>query len=462
MLNMFYHNRIAIALILCLAIITIGTSGYMLIENYTLLEGLYMSVITITTVGFGEVKPLSWPGRGFTIVLILIGFGTLAFAGHALVESLLEKVQGSKSEIKKMKKQISLLKSHYIICGFGRVGVAAAEQLKKAGSDFVIIERNSIHLQDIREKGYCCIEGDATHEHVLLEAGIKSSRGLLALLNSDPDNLFIVLTARELNPTLQIIARAEEASSEKKIVQAGADRVISLFANAGKQIADDVLTAAGKQTQLSQSSNGTAAVPEWIKVQDQLAMLGETISDASKKMGREIIGLRRNGQDFIFPDRKINLESTDMLLVMDGRKDETNLWDNHQPKPQKLVIIDDNPVVLRLYTRLFQKAGFHPLTAADGGEGLDLIIREKPVAAIIDFMLPAMSGIEICEHVRKNEECREIKLILFTADNQPETRKHALDSGADAVVLKSPEASEVIETVIQALSGIEKQARCVL
>ncbi len=449
---MFYNNRIVIALILCLAIIAIGTSGYMLIEGYTLLEGLYMSIITITTVGFGEVKPLSGVGRGFTIFLILIGFGSLAFAGHALVESLLERVQEGRSEIKKMKKHISLLKSHYIICGFGRVGAAATEHLKTAGSDFVIIETNPTQLQEVRGKGYCYVEGDATHENVLLEAGVKSARGLLALLNSDPDNLFIVLTTRELNPTLHIIARAEEASSEKKILQAGADSVISPFATAGKQIADDILAATGKQTELSTSFSGTNAVPQWIKVQDELSVLGETISEVSGKMGREVVGLRRNGHDFIFPDLKTKLESTDMLLVIDERQDEKNQLEN-QLEPQKLVIIDDNPVILRLYTRLFQKAGFYPMTAADGREGLDLIIREKPVAAVIDFMLPVMTGIEICQGVRKNEDCQGIKLILFTADNQPETRKNALNAGADAVVLKSPEASEVIETVIQALKG---------
>ena len=450
---MFYNNRIVIALILCLAIIAIGTSGYMLIEGYTLFEGLYMSIITITTVGFGEVKPLSGVGRGFTIFLILIGFGSLAFAGHALVESLLERVQEGRSEIKKMKKHISLLKSHYIISGFGRVGAAATEHLKTAGSDFVIIETNPTQLQEVRGKGYCYVEGDATHENVLLEAGVKSARGLLALLNSDPDNLFIVLTTRELNPTLHIIARAEEASSEKKILQAGADSVISPFATAGKQIADDILAATGKQTELSKSSIGTNAAPQWIKVQDKLSVLGETISEVSGKMGREVVGLRRNGRDFIFPDLETKLESTDMLLVIDERQDEKNQLENHQLKPQKLVIIDDNPVILRLYTRLFQKAGFHPMTAADGREGLDLIIREKPVAAVIDFMLPVMSGIEICQGVRENEDCQGIKLILFTADKQPETRKSALNAGADAVVIKSPEASEVIETVVQILKG---------
>lgn len=122
------NKRIVVSLLLCLGIIATGTTGYVLIEDYTVLEAVYMSVITITTVGFGEVKPLSEAGREFTTFIILIGFGSLAFAGHALVESLLEKVWSGKSEIRKMKKKISRCRSHYIICGFGRVGAAAADR----------------------------------------------------------------------------------------------------------------------------------------------------------------------------------------------------------------------------------------------------------------------------------------------------------------------------------------------
>ena len=174
-----------------------------------------MSVITLTTVGFGEVKPLPVAGRGFTTFYILLGFGSLAIAGRAIAESLIENVFSGQSEIKKMKKKISLLKSHFIICGFGRVGAASAEYFIKDGADFVVIENDPEQCHVIREKDYIFLEGDATSEAILLEAGIKSAKGLIALLNSDPKNLFIVLSARELNPTLQIISRVEDASSEK-------------------------------------------------------------------------------------------------------------------------------------------------------------------------------------------------------------------------------------------------------
>jgi len=409
-----------------------------------------MSVITLTTVGFGEVKPLSGAGRGFTTFYILFGFGSLALAGHAIAESLLEKVFSGRSGLKKMRKKISVLKSHYIICGYGRVGAAASEYFKKAGIDFVTIEANPEHCQIINEKGCLYIEGDATCESLLLEAGIKSAKGLLALLNSDPDNLFIVLSARELNPTLHIIARAGEPSSGKKIMRAGADSVVSPFSTAGRQIAGDILAATGKKENSSAQPTRTEVLPKWISVQEDSGITGETIGVVSDKTKRQVIGLRKNNKDSIFPDPSIKLESGDKLLVLDEmqKKSDQSIRRSGQ---KKIVIVDDNPVILRLYTRLFQKAGFHPISATNGREGVDTIIREKPAAAVIDFMLPVLSGIEVCRQVRTSKDNLKTKLILFTADSDEKIHKRAVDAGTDAVVVKSSEASEVIETVVRML-----------
>ena len=439
-------RRIIIALLLCLGIISIGTSGYIIIEDYTLLEAFYMSVITLATVGFSEVKPLSAVGRGFTTILIIVGFICLAFVGRAVVESLLETVWSGKSGLKKMKKRISQLKEHYIICGFGRVGASSAEYFKKNGVGFTIIENDPEHCLEISKKEYLYIKGDATRENTLLESGIKSAKGLLALLNSDPDNLFIVLSARELNPTLHIIARADDASSEKKIFRAGADSVISPFATAGKQIAGDILTATGKEISATGIQDLPVVTPKWLTISDSFDMSGETVGTAADKMDCRIIGVRRKGRDFLLPSHDELLQMSDMLFVIEDEK-HNGRFSAHQP--HKIVIVDDNQVILRLYTRLFQKAGFHPITETNGHDGLNTIIREKPAAAVIDFMLPFLSGIEVCRQVRRINSCKATKLILFTADNQPKTRKQALEAGADEVVIKSPDASEVIETVIR-------------
>ncbi|MBW1820163.1 MAG: NAD-binding protein [Deltaproteobacteria bacterium] len=447
---MHSNRRVILAFILITGAIAVGTSGYMIIEDYTFFEGFYMSVITLTTVGFGEVKPLSDAGRGFTTFYILLGFGSLAVAGHAIAESLLEKVFSGKSGLKKMRKKISALKSHYIICGYGRVGAAASEYFEKAGIDFVTIEANPEHCRIINGKGSLYIEGDATRESLLLEAGIKSAKGLLALLNSDPDNLFIVLSARELNPTLHIIARAGEPSSGKKIMRAGADSVVSPFSTAGKQIAGDILAATGKKENSATQTMTTEVLPKWISVQGDSGITGETIGTVSEKSEHQVIGLRKNNQDSIFPDPSIKLESGDKLLVLDKMQKKPDHSIRRSGR-KKIVIVDDNPVILRLYKRLFQKAGFHPITATNGREGVDIITREKPAAAVIDFMLPVLSGIEVCRQIRAAKDSRKTKLILFTADSDEETHKRAVDAGTDAVVVKSSEASEVIETVVRML-----------
>lgn len=450
-LSFFHFNKLTLALSLCLSSLLGGTAGYMLIEGYPPLDAFYMAVITISTVGFGEINPLSDAGRIFTTFLILTGIATLGFAGHAVVESLLEKVWSGHSEIKKMKKKIDQLSSHYIICGFGRVGDVAALQLHKSGVDFLIVEFSPEQCQDIKDHGWLFIEGDATREQVLLDAGIKRASGLLALLDSDPKNLFIALTARELNPTLHIISRSEDKTTERKILRAGADSVISPHATAGKQIADDLMAATGHTAFLQQESGKICAIPQWISVQEGSSMQSRSLADISEEMGCEILGLRRHDKDYLQPDPGIILETDDVLLVFEEAIEQEPDLVAKPIEPRKIVIVDDNPVIVHLYSRLFQKAGFNPLCANNGHEGLDLILKEQPEAAIVDLKLPGYSGIEICRNVRATEIGKNIRLILFTADEELKTREEAIASGADDVVIKSPEASEVIEKVIQLL-----------
>ncbi|MFQ5640075.1 MAG: NAD-binding protein [bacterium] len=435
-----------------------GTAGYVFLEDYTVPEGFYMTIITVTTVGFGEVKPLSSTGRIFTSFLILLGFSSLAFVGHAVVEALLDNMLNTNSEKKKMKTKIAQLTSHYIICGFGRVGIASAEHFRKTGVDFVVIESDSERCQALHGKKFLHIDGDATNEEVLEEARIKFANGLLVILSSDPDNLYITLTARELNPTLHIIARAEGLASEKKLLRAGADSVISPFSTAGRQIASNMLTATGVGLPLEIPHNSMKAVPKWIDIQEGSSMVEQTIQTVSKEMGREIFGLRRGNQDFITPDFNQQLQIGDSLLVIDEGDDGENDLTKKPVQQHKVVIVDDNPIVLTLYSRLLRRAGFIPLTAENGREAFDLIMKEKPEAAVIDFMLPVLSGIDVCKRVRSVESFHNTKLILFTSDEQPETRERALRAGADEVVLKSPEASELIQTVIRVLHQDQKES----
>ena len=432
---------------LCTAVLVAGTFGFIAIEGYSVIDGLYMSAITVSTVGFGEVKPLTPAGRLFTTGLILCSFTTLAFAGHTIGQSLLENVWSGQTERKKMKKQIASLRDHYIVCGYGRVGAAAVQQFESQSADFVVIESDENQLGRLKDKGYLHINGDATHEGVLEDAGIKSARGLLSLLNDDPDNLFVVLSAREMNPTLNIISRSNEASSGFKIMRAGADDVVSPFDSAGKQIAADILRITGRMKPSHGVARGESLLPKWITVEEGSSMMHQTIHDLSREMQRAVIGLRRDGCDCLMPDDRIQLLSGDQIMVLDEGNDvKESALPGHE-KGRKLVIIDDNPVIVKLYTRLFQKAGFAPIAATNGQDGLALILKTQPQIAVIDYDLPTMSGIEVCRNVRLRMKDSGIKLIMFTADSSPETRESALEAGADAVVVKSSEASEIIHTV---------------
>ncbi len=445
-------QRIHISLLMGFTVIIAGTSGYVLLEGYSVGDALYMTVITITTVGYGEIRPLSEVGRGFTIILIFAGFGAIAFAAQTVIEDLMEKVLTNTSRERSMKKLISKLNSHHIICGYGRVGSAAAERFHKAGSPFVLIEKNPEMCKAAQEKGYLVIAGDSTSDETLVTAGIKKAQGLLASLPSDPDNLFIVLTAREFNPTLHIIARSDDPSSEKKLLRGGADKVISPFVAAGKEIADNLLETSGSDGALDDAAEPLTKALQWIDVSAGSTMIGESVGKVSKDMRCEVIGLRSNGKDVLSPEAEARLKSGDSILVIKGFAGIANSEECTGAEHKKVVIVDDNPVTLRLYSRLLQRAGFIPITAVNGLEAVDVIIREKPEAAVIDFMLPVLSGIEVCKEVRGVDTCSDVKLILFTGDDQPETQRRAMEAGADYFVLKTPESSELIETVIKAIS----------
>lgn len=443
---MGHRKKIIFGMLITLGFLAIGTMGYALLEDYSLLDAFYMTVITISTVGFGEIHTLSEGGRIFTIFLILFGFGSIGFLAHAFMEAIVEQSTSKTLGIKTMKKRIRQLKEHVIICGFGRVGAVAADHFDSAGSDFVVIESSKEQLRLIQESNYHYLEGDATREETLLAAGIKRATALLALLGSDPENLFTVLTARDLNPTLHIIARTEVATSESRMLRAGADSIISPYASAGRSVAEKVLATLQKQPDEAMSNIAHEKEPHWIQVTEQSDLAGHVVETANSFISGKILGIRRGGTDILMPHHEEKIQLGDELLI-------THVCKAGGPAAtcvrqlKKIVLIDDNPAILRLYTRLFQKAGFHVLTATNGDAGYALILSEKPDAAVIDFDLPDMSGIEVCRRLRSNSALDVMKIFLFTANVEEDTRETAMHAGVDTVVIKSPDAAEIVNTV---------------
>ncbi len=219
-------RKLYYAVSLFAVIVLTGTLGYVIIEHYTLLEAVYMTVITLSTVGFGEVKPLSDAGRVFTILLIFFNLGAFAYL-IALVSSYFLDGEFSKEyKLYNMKRKIAELQGHVIICGFGRNGREAARIFSESGKDFVVIETTGSKREELPFEVPFYLNDDATRDETLKEAGIEKASAIISTLPEDADNVFVVLTARELNPKLKIVSRASTDSSVRKLKTAGADNVI--------------------------------------------------------------------------------------------------------------------------------------------------------------------------------------------------------------------------------------------
>ena len=231
-------RKIGVLLVLVMAI---GTAGYHYIEGWPWFDGFYMVVTTLTTIGYQEVHPLSHAGRIFNVFVILAGVSLLLLGVGLLSQALLEFELQSFFGRRRMEREIGRLNGHYIICGMGRVGRSVARELARKPVPFVIIDNSEAKRQRFASENWLVLAGDATLELTLREAQIERAQGLIAATTTDATNLYIVLTARGLNPNLKIIARASEDAAEKHLLTAGADSVVSPYSFAGQRIAQSLL-----------------------------------------------------------------------------------------------------------------------------------------------------------------------------------------------------------------------------
>jgi voltage-gated potassium channel len=233
--------RFLVAFSLLTLLILIGTLGYALIEGWSIRESLYMTFITITTVGFGEVKPLSAAGQQFTIAFLVLSIGTVGYSVGVLITYVFEGQILHAMRERRMKRTVRHLKDHFIIVGGGDVGREAAYEFRSSKKRFVIVDRDPSQSGLSRDESIPFVQGDAINDEVLLEAGIERASGLVSALPDDEDNVFVVLTARQLNPRLLIVSQVAEERSIRKLIKAGANRVISPKKIAGQRMAAMVL-----------------------------------------------------------------------------------------------------------------------------------------------------------------------------------------------------------------------------
>ena len=316
-------KRIILALFLLALVIEAGIFGYMWIEGWDILDSLYMTIITIASVGYGEVNPLSPHGRIFTIFLIIFGMGVLLFGISTFTAFL---VEGELSEIlrrRKMEKSISGLKEHYIVCGIGTVGRHVIDELHKTGRPFVAIDANEELCRQLAEKGMLFVKGDATSSSVLKSANAANAKGVFCSLHTDAENLLLILTAKGINPSLKIVSKAEEDESEDKMKRAGADGVVLPKFICGLRMASAMIRpeAVTFLDKMLKGQDETYRVED-INVTADSVFGGKTLkaSGLLDKRGVSVVAVKK-GEKYVFnPGENEMLEAGDVLILIGETK----------------------------------------------------------------------------------------------------------------------------------------------
>lgn len=229
--------RLRLLGLVAIAILGLGTLGFTTIEDASILDAFYFTLITLTTVGFGEIIPLDPAGRLLTVGVIVAGVTLVGTMVAVLAQLIQEGGVGERGRQRRMQKQIDDLSGHYIVCGYGRVGRAVCYQLVEERADFVVVDRGEWDDEDVRREGFPFEIGDATQESVLRAAGVERAKGLVCALPDDPDNVFIALAARSINDNITIVARLSDSSAAPRLVQAGVNRIVSPYETSGRHMA---------------------------------------------------------------------------------------------------------------------------------------------------------------------------------------------------------------------------------
>ncbi len=317
-----------VALFLLGTLLAIGTAGYMILEGWGLLDSFFMVLTTVTTVGFGEVHPLTPAGRVFTCALVIAGVGVGTYSFYSIGRSIVEGELRRQRSLKKMQKEISSYHDHTIVCGFGRLARIVVRELVAARKSVVVIEHNPERVPEIEHIGAPYVIGSAYEDEVLKLANIGAAKNLLALLPRDADNVYITLCARDLNPSLHIVARTEEDRGEKKLRRAGADQVLAPYRVSGTRAAQRLIRPnVSDFLEVTSGKDGAQLVLEEVEVPVDSPLAGQSLekSGLRGKTGAIIAAIiGDDGQMTFNPDGKSVVQPGTTLIVL-GKPGSVNV-----------------------------------------------------------------------------------------------------------------------------------------
>jgi len=313
-------RKAIVGILIAISILLVGTIGYMLLEGWDCFDALYMTVITLTTVGYGETHELSQTGKAFTLILILVGAGVLFYIIGMIAEFV---VEGQIREVlgrHKLEKQIKKLKDHYIICGYGRVGRTVCDIFSSKSLKIVVVDKDSDRIEQLRKNGLLYVEGEATNEDFLIEAGIGRAMTLVSALGSDVDNLYVTLSARGLNHGLFIIARSGSIGSGKKLLRAGADKVVSPYRIGARRMARMILHPTTTDfLELLRNEKMKDFQLEEVTVGSSSDLVGDSLENLGIRQNFElnIVAIKKADGNILFnPSSKDILEAGDTLIAI--------------------------------------------------------------------------------------------------------------------------------------------------
>lgn len=319
------RRRFLLALLVPVLLLSLGTLGYVVIEHWAFLDALYMTVITLTTVGFLEVHPLSTAGRVFTIVLLLAGVFTLFYAASAIIQAIVSgEIRGHLGR-QRVERKLTEIKDHIIVCGFGRMGHLVCSEFSALGIPFVLVERDAALIEGFNLPHGIVLHGDATSDEVLRKAGVARARSLVTVAASDADNLYITMSARLLAEKLFIVARAEDEEAEKKLLRAGASRVVSPYVIGGQRVAQAVLRPTVMDfIELATRSEHLELQIEETGIEAGSALDGAQVKDSRirQDLGIIIVAIKKPDGKMLFnPAPEMALAGGDTLITL-GRRDQ--------------------------------------------------------------------------------------------------------------------------------------------